>query len=819
MVRLQWAWRRVWRFATTVRLIAIHQTRGATTDKCRAITFDTMVIFLREKAVIECTRRCLQRIHLVCSQRHGLSEPEREWYAEAAPSTAAAAAGPQINVRIFLAAFMISVRPSHVFDAPGGALESALLEASKVLLELFERICGAVSHTVSRSFSTVPMDVTDGFCVALVTFLKRFKAWKVPDEVKLTSRIRHALIALYQAELQLPSDEPADSPLKREFCIQVERLRSKLQQIAGVEALRQFDRDRIAGGVGVMPLPVEASLEQSISTVVAPYTTRQYAYEAMQARVSNEQLAHELLMDPRFQLDESTGDLSTVHNPVVRRIRDTFHAAFWSSVVDDLCLPTAPCFTRALRVLREVRDGIVDLAGGRELAAIQELVDLPFIEEQTRRGVFAWDSCMTLVAGIVASISRIQAPARDADTRSAWALMRSAMQAAIVEVGTQPRVFCDALKFLLDRVNTLRIDAANARLRLISPVIVDHGVDYARGKFKDKLDAGTVTLANTTECIRTAVWGEVRDERLVVVAGSSFESDLRVGRPAAYVRIHTVMLLNLVIGKPTGTSRSAAPVADAAASSSSLVVAVVGGGGGGGGAAAAAAGAASQFLLPETLALDGYRVNFLYNEFRFEVLAVRIMLISERMLFPRRCARSPALVALQARVGAYLAGSSGPDAAARLHNVAHIPDTPALILRLRDEEAAAAEEALGAWPLPAAGASPPLHPLPTPSEVAAFAKGFVDEVVACLGPDDAVTRLLHSRITSVWRYVLFHDGRFPTREEAPELNVVHGPAAILQERILEHTARLVRMMSINRQIHADNYDALIRLVLAEPMLI
>jgi hypothetical protein len=38
------------------------------------------------------------------------------------------------------------------------------------------------------------------------------------------------------------------------------------------------------------------------------------------------------------------------------------------------------------------------------------------------------------------------------------------------------------LDFLLDRVGVLRIDAANARLRLIEPTIRANGVEYERGK-------------------------------------------------------------------------------------------------------------------------------------------------------------------------------------------------------------------------------------------------------------------------------------------------------------------------------------------------
>ena len=46
------------------------------------------------------------------------------------------------------------------------------------------------------------------------------------------------------------------------------------------------------------------------------------------------------------------------------------------------------------------------------------------------------------------------------------------------------------------------LDAANARLRLIAPVIKDHGVDYERGKFQEKLDEGALTLERTEATAR-----------------------------------------------------------------------------------------------------------------------------------------------------------------------------------------------------------------------------------------------------------------------------------------------------------------------------
>ena len=127
--------------------------------------------------------------------------------------------------------------------------------------------------------------------------------------------------------------------------------------------------------------------------------------------------------------------------------------------MDDLRLET-PCYVRVFRVLAEIRDGICDLAGSRESEAVREAIDLDFIRSQVDIGAFDWDNCKHLVGVVVNSIQRIQPPKRDAETRERWFDMRDRMLAADVD---KPRILCKALEFLLDRVNVLRIDAANAR--------------------------------------------------------------------------------------------------------------------------------------------------------------------------------------------------------------------------------------------------------------------------------------------------------------------------------------------------------------------
>ncbi len=254
-------------------------------------SFEALVILLREKSIVKLARDCVQRIHLCCTFLHG--SPRKALDPE------------HVNVRVVLAAYMIAGRPTHVFESMG-ALEQSLYESAIVLTNNLESLAKGIAHT--GAFHLVKADLAESFPTVLFEYLKQFKAWKVPDEAKLVCRIKHALVALYQAREHLPHDEPDDSKLKIEFRTQIERLRSKLQQIGGVDALSQFD-ETCKNGSPAIP-PGESGGGGGM-------------YSSLPGRMTNEQLAHELLMDPTFQLSDTGG--SECENPVFHRIRASFH--------------------------------------------------------------------------------------------------------------------------------------------------------------------------------------------------------------------------------------------------------------------------------------------------------------------------------------------------------------------------------------------------------------------------------------------------------------------------------------------------------------
>ena len=261
-------------------------------------------MFLREPPRIQVAKSFLQRIHRVSYSLH--------------PPTSGESNPPTINVRVFLAGFMIAYKKSHVFEEMR-ELETTLLSSASVFVEFVENIARLV---VERgSFSNLPKDLTANFEACLFKYLKDFKAWKVPDEVKLTRRICHALTALEEAQLQLPENEPSDSRLSVEFCTQIERLRSKLQQIAGADKLQEYDDSRRAA---------RAAGEQNKGLVRGGV--------GLKDKVSNEQLAHELMLDTSFELND-LAEAECCSCAISNAIRQKFH-----QVRGDIILSKSPIY-------------------------------------------------------------------------------------------------------------------------------------------------------------------------------------------------------------------------------------------------------------------------------------------------------------------------------------------------------------------------------------------------------------------------------------------------------------------------------------------
>ena len=100
-----------------------------------------MIVFLHNKKTITIAKALLQRVHLSSTFCH---------------STLTRALAPDsVNVRVFLAGYMITHRPTQVFECIGPS-ELGLFEVAGPLLELFQSIINAVHNWPKRNFQLVP---------------------------------------------------------------------------------------------------------------------------------------------------------------------------------------------------------------------------------------------------------------------------------------------------------------------------------------------------------------------------------------------------------------------------------------------------------------------------------------------------------------------------------------------------------------------------------------------------------------------------------------------------------------------------------------
>lgn len=128
------------------------------------------------------------------------------------------------------------------------------------------------------------------------------QTWKTVDERRLTGRITHALRGLEEAHDSVIEDMGPDNSMTRALKDQIKRLEDKLLQIAGEREVKKhrenMDQLRTLRGLGVAGATVGRG--SAMRSIEGGTTSVGNTVGGM----SNEQLAHELLLDTNFRLCE-----------------------------------------------------------------------------------------------------------------------------------------------------------------------------------------------------------------------------------------------------------------------------------------------------------------------------------------------------------------------------------------------------------------------------------------------------------------------------------------------------------------------------------
>lgn len=436
----------IWRFwrqnkrNSLARIVQRFKAAKLMSSDIKQLQFDELVIFLRGKKTIKAARDLLHRFHN---------------YAFLVNRHASSNAMPEIdvvNIRVFLAMYMIVIFPSCVFEEMG-ELQTALRDSGKRLLDNFERMIQQFSERNCEFFS-ISANAVNSLIPLLFDYMRKFKAWKIPDEVKLTARITRALFCLHYAQETLPPPvEGVVCPLRNEMDRQIERLRSKLVHIAGHAKLLEFDQ-RLANGEG------RENTDQALiaSTRVVPtYHALNSGIYFSLSKVHNQELAHELLLDPTFQLiDYYHGDRVEFRQPTDN--------IYYSGVREDLLRPV-PSFHPTLQALKVIKGDLMQLVCESCKQTLENILDVPHIEHRVVNNAFEWSDVIALGEAVAYIARTAQNFTRHQDSSERWAVVSNLMRNASTP-SERAEAMVGMLEFLFGSIGNTSIDLANARFFL-----------------------------------------------------------------------------------------------------------------------------------------------------------------------------------------------------------------------------------------------------------------------------------------------------------------------------------------------------------------
>ncbi|KAI8855011.1 T-complex protein 11-domain-containing protein [Chytridium lagenaria] len=259
--------------------------------------------------------------------------------------------------------------------------------------------------------------------------------------------------------------------------------------------------------------------------------------------LSNEQLAHELTLDPDFSLKKP--QLSELEEAIRTQARKAFFDSVQQAFDRKEFIYYVPDF------IEDIRKQILAMVSekGKIAAEIKEVLDIELIKQQIDKKVVNLKSLLTY---IVSKMAQLCAPIRDSAMRSVTAhvaaLPESPFTDAAEPLSRLSSIF-DAILVILD---DMRLDLANFRLQSLRPHLRPQAAEYERGKFATALERGEITLDRTKQWLSDSA----KEKEGVAKARNPEGVDIPENR-VRYTDIFHEAALGLVFSPPATGSHDA----------------------------------------------------------------------------------------------------------------------------------------------------------------------------------------------------------------------------------------------------------------------
>ncbi|XP_056243929.1 T-complex protein 11-like protein 1 [Seriola aureovittata] len=201
-------------------------------------------------------------------------------------------------------------------------------------------------------------------------------------------------------------------------------------------------------------------------------------------RVTNMALAHEIMINQAFQVKPAEPPEGSLE----RRVKEIMHKAFWDCLETQL-MEEPPSYGHAIKLLAEIKETLLSflLPGhGRQRSRIEEVLDLPLIQQQAENGALDIGRLSQFIVGMMGSLC---APCRDED------INKLKENTDIVPL----------LKAIFSVLDLMKVDMANFAVSSIRPHLMQQSVEYERNKFQEFLETQPNALDFTEKWLEDTV--------------------------------------------------------------------------------------------------------------------------------------------------------------------------------------------------------------------------------------------------------------------------------------------------------------------------
>ncbi|KDP38837.1 hypothetical protein JCGZ_04994 [Jatropha curcas] len=257
---------------------------------------------------------------------------------------------------------------------------------------------------------------------------------------------------------------------------------------------------------------------------------------------------------------------SEEESSIKAKIRETMEAAFWDDVMESIKQDECS-YDRVVELVREVRDGIIEMAPESWKEEIAEAVDLDVLTQVLKSGTLDINYLGKVLEFALGTLQKLSAPAHEDE-------MKVTHQKLLKELAetceTQDESKCShgvamikGLRFVLEQIQALKQEISKARVRIMEALLKGPaGLDYLRkafaNRYRSQSDAHT-SLPLTMRwlsSVRNCKDQEWREHTNCLSALISNESSSEEFLPSTALRSGGSFLLKTNTGGTDSTSSS-----------------------------------------------------------------------------------------------------------------------------------------------------------------------------------------------------------------------------------------------------------------------